>query len=529
MARTRQPGRTRRRLASLLDPSAEGPVADGSEPQPGEYGAADSAVDDGSPWPGVLEQFSRRILPAVYEAVGHLDAIEDEEQDPDRLDKLYRIDHAVTRIRRQAENMQVLAGRQVQDFDRQVTSLLDVVRAAASAVEQYPRVHVSRVVELAVVEFAADDVMRVLTELLDNATRYSPPSSQVIVSAHLTEQGSVLIRVEDEGQGIRPDELAWWNAVLAGTAALPADRTSQLGLTIAAQLAASRRMRVQLVPHQAGGTTATVLVPTGLVCEMLDADTSAYQPDTARPPAPVADMPTGRPLPDAVPYTPPRQDPAPENRGLQDPWLQEPALQDPWLQEPGPQDPRLQSPGPQSPGPQGGAPRRPTPGVPTGAFPADALLPMDAAPVDDDSSADDIMVADAKPPAYADVPLREPRRWEPVQPDPVQPEPVQPEPVQREPERWEPAHREPAHRDPAEREPGTGGGASASDPVEEDELGPLPMRTPSSVRSDDTMAIPVVTAGSEPPADRLPWYEDVAAFAAGVAEANQPNDRGQEG
>jgi two-component sensor histidine kinase len=390
MARTRQPGRTRRRLARWLDPTAGGPVAAPTAPTPPQPGAPQPAEHRPGAvprWPHVLEQISLRILAAVYQAGGQLESIEAEEHDPDRLQKLYRIDHAVTRVRRQAENMQVLAGRQVEDADRQVTSLLDVVRAAASAIEQYSRVHLGRIVDLAVVEFAADDVMRVLTELADNATKFSPPTSSVVVSAHLTEQGSVLIRVEDDGLGIRPEELPRWNAVLSGAAAVPTERTTQLGLTVVSRLAANHRLRVHLVPRQTGGTTATVLVPAGLLCEIPDADV---------PPAPL----------------PP-------------------------------------------------ASRR--------------LVPVDDVPVDE-------------PPVYPDLPVREPGRTAAEFPD------LDPGPA------------------PAPAGPPT-----------------LPTRTPSSLRSDDTVVMPVVTDGPPPAADRTPWYEDVAAFAAGTAEAGQPTDHGQEG
>jgi hypothetical protein len=241
-------------------------------------------------WPAICEQFALRILASAYQMGAHLESAEADEQDADRLEKLYRIDHANTRIRRQAENLQVLLGRKVDDADRQVTSLVDVIRAATSAIEYYPRVHIGHVVDLAVVEFAADDVIRVLTELLDNATRFSPPTSSVIVSAYITEHGSVLVRVEDSGVGIKPDQLPALNAMLAGSAppALDGNPASHLGLVVVQRLTFAHQMRVHLTNRQSGGTTAHVLIPDALLCELAPANRTGLGPAPLADPSRVA-------------------------------------------------------------------------------------------------------------------------------------------------------------------------------------------------------------------------------------------------
>ncbi len=273
--RTKRPGAARRRLARWLDPSAS-TVQPAALP-PGPAAAAPSTRPEsvtpvpGAPlsWPDVLENMSLRVLSAVYQASGQLASLESTERDGTRLERLYRVDHAITRVRRHAENMQVLAGRPVEDADRQTTTMVDVVRAALSAIEHYPRVRLGRVVDLSVVEFAADDVMRVLTELIDNAARFSPPGVSVTVSAHLTEQGSVLVRVEDGGVGIASPELHRLNATVSGSAppVHVGERMTRLGLVVVARLAAAHRLRVTLTARQPAGTTAMVLLPAELLCE----------------------------------------------------------------------------------------------------------------------------------------------------------------------------------------------------------------------------------------------------------------------
>ena len=219
-------------------------------------------------WTVLAQQFAWRILTSSYQASTHLGDAEEAEQDEEALDRLYRIDHAITRIRRQAENLQVLSGLAIEDAGRQTTTLLDSIRAAASAIEHFHRVRIGRVAELALVEFAADDVIRVLTELLDNATRFSPPTEAVTASAHLTDRGQVLLRIEDNGVGLDPDTLPWLNEMLADRATGTALPVTRIGLVVVQRLAAAHDLRVHLIGRKPVGTTATVLLPEGLVCEI---------------------------------------------------------------------------------------------------------------------------------------------------------------------------------------------------------------------------------------------------------------------
>jgi hypothetical protein len=219
-------------------------------------------------WPGVSEQFALRVLSLAASMRGYLDTLEAEEEDPDVLEMLYRVDHAATRVQRLAENLQVLAGRRSGDVEGQVMPLIDVIRAGMSAIEHYPRVHIGRVVDLAVVDWAADDVSRVMAELLDNATRYSPPECTVAVSAHLTEQGTVMLRVEDIGIGFDPVLLASMNARLDSEVPdLDPQTPTQMGLAVVQRLARAHGMRVQLVQREPVGTTAMVVLPVPLLCE----------------------------------------------------------------------------------------------------------------------------------------------------------------------------------------------------------------------------------------------------------------------
>src|SRR6266480_105641 len=165
-------------------------------------------------WAQVCEHFALRMLVLAEQLRPALDQLEGDEEDPDRLQWLYHVDHGLSRMRRAARDLQVLAGYDADEMAGDSSSLLEVIRAAASAIEHYGRVSVGAVVELGVVAYAADDIASLLAVLADNGTRYSP--SVVRISAHLLGDGGVMVRIEDNGIGIGSDRLAAINATLAG-------------------------------------------------------------------------------------------------------------------------------------------------------------------------------------------------------------------------------------------------------------------------------------------------------------------------
>ncbi|WP_143227034.1 ATP-binding protein [Actinomadura mexicana] len=219
-----------------------------------------------------------------------LDQLEGEEEDPDRLQLLYRVDHAVTRMRRVAREMGVLAGRDSGEMGGHTTSLVDVVRLAESSIERYTQVVIAKVVQLAVVPYAADDAACLLAVLLDNATRYSP--SRVTVSAYLLDNGAVMMRIEDGGIGINPDRLQAVNAMLAGPVPpIGPDTARHTGFPVAHRLAAKHGISVQLacrpaVSGSAQGTVAMVVIPPALLCELVEDPPAPPRPAAAAAPRP---------------------------------------------------------------------------------------------------------------------------------------------------------------------------------------------------------------------------------------------------
>jgi anti-sigma regulatory factor (Ser/Thr protein kinase) len=237
-------------------------------------------VGDQEALAGVCATIALRDLNLVDSLLAQLEQLEAAEEDPDALAQLYGLDHLATRLRRNAENLRVLAGQEAGGSGEETSSLLDVIRAALSSIELYTRVEVGRVAPLAVVGFAADDVSRLLAELLDNATTQSPPTTTVLVSAHLTERGSVLLRVEDAGIGMPDERQAELNDWLAEPPLLDSSAIEHMGLAVVRRLAHKHGVQVTLGRRAPHGTTATALLPLDLVREA-PARTFTRQPAAA--------------------------------------------------------------------------------------------------------------------------------------------------------------------------------------------------------------------------------------------------------
>lgn len=266
-------GRSAVAAAHILDPDrhppsravAASPVsAPTAAPTPSAAPAPDESLVD------VCASIALRDLNLIDTLLSDLELMERHEDDSNRLDQLYRLDHLAARLRRNAENLRVLADHDADSDTGETISILDTVRAAMSSIDQYAKVGLGRMAPLGVVGFAANDLSRVLTELLDNAANHSPPTADVRVSSHLTEQGSVLIRIEDDGIGLPPERLTELNDRLTRESRLDDAAVRHMGLAVVRRLAERHGLHVSLDHRLPNGTTATVLVPSALVTDVPD-------------------------------------------------------------------------------------------------------------------------------------------------------------------------------------------------------------------------------------------------------------------
>ncbi len=279
--------------------------------------AVGSAVEQARLRGGLRNTFvnlSRRSQGLVERQLRLMEELERKEENPQQLANLFKLDHLATRMRRNNENLMVLSGTDVTRRFSKPIPLADVLRAAASEIEHYQRVVVQTTPQVEVVGYAASDLVRLIAELLDNATAFSPPRSHVVIVGRPRNGGGVVIDVIDEGVGMTTDELNAANVRLRSvdTDELPASR--QMGHFVIARLAARHQIEVTLVdqgPHR-DGLRAVVGVPPDLIGKPRDAAPTvvdAGPPLDRRVPA----VPSARPRPVATAGTAPAPAPASES------------------------------------------------------------------------------------------------------------------------------------------------------------------------------------------------------------------------
>ena len=211
---------------------------------------------------------SRRSQALVERQLQLIEALESNEQDADQLSNLFQLDHLATRMRRNSENLLVLAGTDLAKRNMAPVPMVDVLRAAVSEVEQYQRVVVQAPPAASVAGRAGSDLVHLLAELLDNATNFSPPESQVVMSATRTPDGSMLIEISDRGVGMADHELEDANQRLGGPSRVDVSASRRMGLFVVGRLAARHGIGVRLASAAAGpgtGLTAAVTVPASLI------------------------------------------------------------------------------------------------------------------------------------------------------------------------------------------------------------------------------------------------------------------------
>ncbi|AQS66422.1 ATP-binding protein [Streptomyces pactum] len=250
----------------------------------------------------VFVNLARRLQSLVHREISILDELENEIEDPDLLKGLFHVDHLATRIRRHAENLAVMGGAVSRRQWSNPVDMTEVLRSAIAEVEQYSRVRLVPPIDGTLRGHAVADVIHLLAELVENATLFSAPQTQVLMRANLVTSG-LAVEVEDRGLGMPVGEQSRMNALLAdpdqvNVARLLAD--GRIGLYVVSQLAKRHGITVRLQTNIYGGVQAVLVVPQAL----LGAEPGALPGGVARP----AEVTGAEPVP--VPASPGRPGPA---------------------------------------------------------------------------------------------------------------------------------------------------------------------------------------------------------------------------
>jgi signal transduction histidine kinase len=237
---------------------------------------------------------SRRSVPLIDRLSRMIDSLELTEDDPDRLSDLFSMDHLVTRMRRNSENLLVLAGEEPVRKWSEPVPLTDVVRAAASEIEQYGRVLLEIQPGIVVSGQAAADVVHLLAEIIENATTFSPDQAPVRVFGQEVTSGGVMLEVTDRGIGISPGRLSDINWRLENPPLIDVSVSQHMGLFAVSRLAARSGVRIRLRAATPQGLSALVWLPATLAGRETPGDAEERSRRLAGGPSPAALRPGGR-------------------------------------------------------------------------------------------------------------------------------------------------------------------------------------------------------------------------------------------
>ncbi|WP_327112268.1 ATP-binding protein [Streptomyces sp. NBC_01341] len=246
----------------------------------------------------VFVNLARRLQSLVHREIQILDELEHEVEDPDLLKGLFHVDHLATRIRRHAENLAVLGGAVSRRQWSSPVTVTEVLRSAIAEVEQYPRVELVPPIDGTLRGHAVADVIHLLAELVENATVFSAPHTQVLLRAQRVTAGLAL-EVEDRGLGMPGPEQKRMNTLLSDPDQVNVAHLLQdgrIGLFVVASLARRHGIAVRLQSNIYGGTQAVLVLPQVLLGIDIDATAAPGAAAVAPGTAPV--VPSGTaPLP----------------------------------------------------------------------------------------------------------------------------------------------------------------------------------------------------------------------------------------
>ncbi|WP_447041655.1 ATP-binding protein [Streptomyces sp. DSM 118878] len=258
----------------------------------------------------VFVNLARRLQSLVHREISLLDELEHDVEDPELLKGLFHVDHLATRIRRHAENLAVLGGAVSRRQWSHPVPTTEVLRSAIAEVEQYSRVKLVPPIDGTLRGHAVADVIHLLAELVENATVFSAPHTQVLLRAGLVTAG-LAVEVEDRGLGMPLTEQNKMNRLLAdpdqvNVASLLQD--GRIGLFVVSALARRHGVAVRLQTNIYGGVQAVVIVPQELLGEEQGATPAKRRPATeateateAAEAAALGAAPDGTPAPHGTP------------------------------------------------------------------------------------------------------------------------------------------------------------------------------------------------------------------------------------
>jgi len=218
----------------------------------------------------VFVKLARRLQSLINRAIKRIDELEQDNEDPELLDGLYEIDHLFTLARRQGENLAVLGGEAPQRRSNKPVSVYAVLLAAVSEAEHYRQIAIVPVEDVEIHGHAVAEIIHLLAELLENATRFTSPDGPKVEVRAVKVTAGLAIEVQDRGLGMSYEDLERINHLLDGSTRIDLSELlsdGRIGLAVVRELARRHDIKVRLQSNIFGGIAAAVVIPPQLLSE----------------------------------------------------------------------------------------------------------------------------------------------------------------------------------------------------------------------------------------------------------------------
>ncbi|MEU9449348.1 ATP-binding protein [Streptomyces sp. NPDC048277] len=212
---------------------------------------------------------ARRVQAIVHQQAHELREMEEDHgRNPEVFDDLLRIDHGTALIGRLADSVSVLGGGRPGRQWPNPVALYSVLRGAMSRILEYRRIELHSICQVNIKGTSVEPLIHAAAELLDNATRYSPPSTKVHVTA-VEVQSGVCIEIEDAGVSLNEEARGRIEGMLEkakqGKDIQVLGENPRLGLSVVGRLCTTYDMDVSLRASAYGGVRAVLIVPSDMM------------------------------------------------------------------------------------------------------------------------------------------------------------------------------------------------------------------------------------------------------------------------